>query len=123
MSQPSVIQENTPTAPRTGPAQPGEGAGGPRLAVHSFGLTDLGRARPTNEDNFLIADLTKALQVQQSSVPQSMTQYSHDRGYLFLVADGMGGHEAGEQASALAIGTIEAFALHTLKWFFRLQGP
>ena len=41
---------------------------------------------------------------------------------LFIVADGMGGHQAGEQASALAVETIEAFALNTLKWFFLLKG-
>jgi hypothetical protein len=31
------------------------------------------------------------------------------RGHLFLVADGMGGHQAGEVASALSVVTIEGF--------------
>ena len=34
----------------------------------------------------------------------------------------MGGHQAGEQASALAVESIEAFALNTLSWFFLLRG-
>jgi hypothetical protein len=30
----------------------------------------------------------------------------------------MGGHRAGEQASALAVVAIEQFTLNTFKWFF-----
>jgi protein phosphatase len=30
----------------------------------------------------------------------------------------MGGHAAGEQASSIAVATIQRFALNTLKWFF-----
>jgi serine/threonine protein phosphatase PrpC len=60
--------------------------------------------------------------VQYASLPQPKMQYGDERGHLFIVADGMGGHQAGEQASALAVQTIEAFALNTLKWFFRLKG-
>jgi protein phosphatase len=90
--------------------------------VQSCGLTDAGRVRSENEDQFLIATLTKALQVQQTSLPQAKVQFSGERGYLFLVADGMGGHSGGEQASALAIDQIEQFMLNTFKWFFQLKG-
>lgn len=93
------------------------------LTVESFGLTDRGRMRPVNEDQFLIAELRKAMRVQRSSLPQPKTQLSDERGYLFLVADGMGGHRGGEHASALAVATIEDFVLHTFKWFFHLRGP
>jgi protein phosphatase len=89
--------------------------------VRSYGQTDIGKRRRQNEDQFLVAELTKALRVRQSSLAQPKTQYSDDRGYLFIVADGMGGHQAGEQASALAVGTIEEFVLNTLKWFFHLR--
>jgi protein phosphatase len=34
----------------------------------------------------------------------------------------MGGHNAGEQASWLAVVTIEDILLNTLRWFFRLHG-
>jgi protein phosphatase len=91
------------------------------MVVRSYGLTDVGKRRRQNEDQFLIAELTKALRVRQSSLAQPKTQYSDERGYLFIVADGMGGHQAGEQASALAVGTIEEFVLNTLKWFFHLR--
>lgn len=92
------------------------------LRVHAAGLTDTGRVRPRNEDQFLIATLTKALQVQQSSFPQARLRYADDIGWLFIVADGVGGSLGGEHASATAVDAIEEFALNTLKWFFRLKG-
>jgi PPM family protein phosphatase len=94
----------------------------PLLLVRSFGLTDQGRVRQDNQDQFLVAELAKSMHVQQSSVAQSSTQYGDDRGHLFVVADGMGGHAGGEHASALAVGSIEDFALNTLKWFFHHEG-
>src|SRR5262249_40279785 len=57
-----------------------------------------------------------------TSLPQGRMQYGDERGYLMIVADGMGGHQAGERASALAVNAIEHFILNTLKWFFHLQG-
>ena len=92
------------------------------LRVRSCGMTDRGRVRDNNEDHFLVAELSKAMRVHQSSLAQPKTQFSYEQGHLFLVADGMGGHQAGEQASALAMETIEAFTLNHLKWFFHLQG-
>jgi protein phosphatase len=101
------------------PSQQGEAR---TWSVQACGLTDTGRVRSENEDQFLIATLTKALQVQQTSLPRAKVQYSEERGHLFLVADGMGGHRGGEQASALAVDEIEQFMLNTFKWFFQLKG-
>jgi protein phosphatase len=86
-------------------------------------LTDTGRVRPANEDQFLIAVLHKALQIERTSLPQAKLQHSSDRSYLFVVADGMGGHAGGEQASILAVDTVEAFILETFKWFAQCKGP
>lgn len=91
------------------------------LAVRSAGLTHRGQVRSANEDNFLIAELAKAMRIQESSMEPGGVRYSDDRGHLFLVADGMGGHRAGEQASSLTLATIERFVLNTLKWFFHLE--
>ncbi len=93
------------------------------LAVRHFGLTDRGQVRPTNEDQFLIATLLKALQVERTSLPQSKLQRSSDRSYLFVVADGMGGHSGGEQASSLAVDSVETFILEAFKWFAQCHGP
>jgi serine/threonine protein phosphatase PrpC len=93
------------------------------LAVKAFGVTDKGRVRPSNEDQFLSAELTKAMRIWQTSLPEKKAQFGVERGHLFLVADGMGGHRAGEQASALAVVAIEQFTLNTFKWFFDANEP
>jgi len=58
-----------------------------RLQVIAAGLTDVGRARHHNEDNILVR---------------------RDLG-LYLVSDGMGGHNAGEVASALTVASMRNF--------------
>jgi serine/threonine protein phosphatase PrpC len=87
------------------------------LTVKAFGITDKGKVRPSNEDQFLIAELTKAMRVWQTSLPEPKVQVGEERAHLFLVADGMGGHRAGERASALAVVAIEQFTLNSFKWF------
>lgn len=61
------------------------------MDVIAFGLSDVGRQRQHNEDSFLVE-----------------TDSS-----LFLVADGMGGHAAGEIASKIAVEAISEFIRHT----------
>jgi serine/threonine protein phosphatase PrpC len=61
------------------------------MQVRAEGLTHVGRQRQHNEDAFLV---------------------EKDAG-LFLVADGMGGHAAGEIASRIAVDSITEFILHT----------
>jgi protein phosphatase len=86
-------------------------------------LTDVGRVRQTNEDQFLIADLNKSMLVRQTSLSDEdhTRLFGGSQGALLLVADGMGGHAAGKQASALAVQTLEHYILNTMPWFFQLQ--
>jgi serine/threonine protein phosphatase PrpC len=100
----------TPTPPRS-------------LTVKAFGVTDKGKVRTTNEDQFLVAELTKAMRVWQTSLPEPKLQVGEERAHLFLVADGMGGHRAGERASALAVAAIEQFTLNSFRWFFGSDSP
>ncbi len=89
--------------------------------VRSHGSTDKGKVRSSNEDQFLIGELARTLWVRQTSLPQPETQHGRNRAYVFLVADGMGGHRAGEVASAMTVASIEAYVLHILKRFSNLQ--
>jgi PPM family protein phosphatase len=100
------------------PAQPGSCQ---HTSVRSFGRTDPGRVRTSNEDHFLIAELARTMWVHQTSLPQPETQYGNHRAHVFLVADGMGGHNAGEIASALTVASIESFILNMLRRFSNLQ--
>jgi PPM family protein phosphatase len=93
-----------------------------QISVQSFGLTDRGRKRETNEDQFVTASLMRALWVQQSSVPQAPVRYGDHRGHVFIVADGMGGAACGENASAIAVGAVEDFLLNALRWLLTLEG-
>ncbi len=93
----------------------------PRLTVSSHGLSDTGRMRKTNEDCFVIAELARSLRIHHTNLPQTQTNYSCNRGYVFLVADGVGGNTAGEIASGLSVTTIEEFLLNTLRRFSNLQ--
>lgn len=88
------------------------------LSVSAYGITDTGKVRQSNEDQFLIAELSKAMRVWQTSLPEPKLQVGEDCAHMFLVADGMGGHRAGERASAIAVTAIEQFTLNNFRWFF-----
>lgn len=79
-----------------------------RLQVRNFGATDPGKVRPNNEDQFLIAEIGCCLRPYQSSLHELPIQCAPEQAYLFVVADGMGGHRAGEKASALAVDCVKA---------------
>jgi protein phosphatase len=76
------------------------------LTVRCHGLTHPGRARPANEDQFLIVEVARAVRVRQGSLPLARLQYGDRRGRLFAVADGLGGARGGEEASALALQVV-----------------
>lgn len=93
----------------------------PAFVVRSFGLSDRGRKRQTNEDCFFVAELARTLSVQHTNLPQTGSSLSAHRAYVFLVADGMGGKNAGEVASELGVTSIQEFLLNTLRRFSNLQ--
>ncbi len=93
------------------------------VTIECFGASDRGKVRRINEDQFLIADLAKALQISQTSLSDEERRHLSgvNHGKLLLVADGMGGRSGGEVASGLAVETVARYALNTMPWFFRLQ--
>jgi protein phosphatase len=90
------------------------------LTVHSFGLSHPGMVRANNEDVFVVGELARTLIVRHTNVPQPDETHSRHRGHVFLVADGVGGHAAGEVASRLGTDAVEQFLLNT---FRRLAAP
>jgi len=61
------------------------------MKIHFFGKTDVGRKRSNNEDSILTDDPLQ----------------------LYILADGMGGHAGGEEASKIAVTSIRDFIANT----------
>ena len=70
-----------------------ESAGNGRCALEHAALTDVGLRRSNNQDCLAVA-------------LAGDDQDWHRRGHLFMVADGMGAHAAGELASKMACESI-----------------
>ena len=75
----------------------------PPIVVRLFGRTDVGQIREHNEDNFLVADLTRR---SRGLLETDRDQTIGEWGSVFGVCDGMGGAAAGEIASQLAVDII-----------------
>ena len=93
------------------------------LTVCCYGLSDTGQVRKSNEDDFLIAELTRTIRIKQARLPQPELQDSDVRAHVLIVADGMGGPPGGEVASLLAVDAIEEFLLNAFRRCFHVRGP
>lgn len=93
---------------------------GPLLAIEVAAATHPGRVRKNNEDHHLAARLGRSLEVLATNLPDGELPARFDEaGWILVVADGMGGAEAGEVASRIA---IEAGLFHHLArptWYVR----
>lgn len=83
-------------------ADPSAAPGGP-IALRLFARTDVGQVREHNEDNFLVADLSRR---SRGLLEANRACNVGMHGSLFAVCDGMGGAAAGEIASQLAVDII-----------------
>src|SRR5438094_656971 len=85
----------------------------PTLAeVDVFGLTHPGLVRRTNADHFLVASLHRTLRVHATSLGDIGPQETESRGFLLLVADGVGGLAGAAEGSARAVAAVAQHLLH-----------
>lgn len=66
--------------------------------MKTFSMTDVGRKRDVNQDYFYTSETAVG------NLPN-----------LFLVADGMGGHRAGDYASRFTVEQVVEYAVHAAK--------
>lgn len=83
-------------------------------------LTHTGHRRTNNEDQFFVAKVTRALETLMTSLPSGdVPERAEELNYVMVVADGMGGHAAGEVASRLTISALVDLALQIPDWILR----
>lgn len=86
--------------------------------MEAAGLTDVGKVRDNNQDQFLIAELERGLLIRGSSLgdEDGTSVTDSPQGYLLAVADGVGGNHGGDVASAIALDTVAHYALTVMPW-------
>lgn len=86
--------------------------------AETAGRSMCGAGRRHNEDQFLIARLERTMHVSESGLPvaDGTTIDEGAQSWVFVVADGVGGHGDGEVASAVAVDALARFAFVLMPW-------
>lgn len=82
--------------------------------VDVYGVTHPGKKRPTNQDHFLIGSIHRRMSLNRTSLPAELETRltGQAASMLLMVADGVGGSAAGDQASRLAIQALVEYLVH-----------
>jgi serine/threonine protein phosphatase PrpC len=88
------------------------------IDVH--GLTHIGKVRTENQDHFLIGSLHKQIQVFATSLAETdLKPVDDDRlAFLAMVADGVGGGAAGEEASRFTLEAVSAYLTRSMHCYY-----
>ena len=87
--------------------------------IDVYGLTHPGKVRKSNEDHFLLCALQKHIRLYHTSLPDTSRIGGDERvAFISVVADGVGGHAAGEEASRLALEGITRYITETIHVYY-----
>jgi len=85
-------------------------------------LSHRGYHRDHNEDHYLVSRLGRTLQTIDTSLHAGdVPEQAEEVNYVMIVADGIGGHAAGEIASRMAISALISLALELPDWILRVD--
>jgi len=84
-----------------------------------FGLTHPGKVRRENQDHFLVCTVHPQVVIHGSSLPNvdSLPLRGQRMATLLLVADGVGGSAAGDEASRVATEAVTTYVSSTLRCY------
>ncbi|WP_158633492.1 PP2C family protein-serine/threonine phosphatase [Tautonia sociabilis] len=99
-------------------------ASGPRVQVRAAARSHVGRVRRNNEDHYLIARIRRQLEIASTNLdPYLIPPLREEIGYIFAIADGMGGMASGEEASRLALSAGLELVRDANKWHLDFTDP
>ncbi len=103
----------------TDPVGTGRGRRPSDSEVDIYGLTHPGKVRPNNEDHFLVCALQRRTEVYCTSLPNPASLGGNGRiAMLAMVADGVGGAVAGEEASRMALEGVTRYVSQALRCYY-----
>jgi PPM family protein phosphatase len=112
------------TLPMLAAAESGPQPASSGVRVEFGAASHVGKRRSNNEDAYLIFRTGRYLETVASSLPRNeLPRRFDEQGYTMVVADGMGGHAAGEVASQTAIRSVVSCVLNAVKWALKLDHP
>jgi len=93
-----------------------------QVRIDVSGLTHVGLLRANNEDQFYIARMSRALETMSTSLAETdVPARAEEVNYALVLADGMGGHAAGEVASRMAISMLISLVLELPNWILKVD--
>lgn len=90
------------------------------IKVDCCGTSEMGKARSKNEDHYFLGQFAKSLLVDRTSLPiEDHARFTgNTNAHVFAVADGIGGHANGEEASEMALNTLIRFLLYAMPSYY-----
>lgn len=92
--------------------------------IDVFGLSHAGNVRTENQDHFLLATIHKRVHIVQTNLTQQQRLPVEDERLAFvaMVADGVGGAEGGEEASATALEVAMHYMARSTECYYQANG-
>ena len=88
--------------------------------IDVYGMTHVGKVRKSNQDHFLLCSLHKQMEIHGTSLPNpgQLPLRGERLAFMAFVADGVGGHAAGEEASRIALEAVARYVTQSMQCYY-----